>query len=102
MQPNPDWRRGRRYLCAYLGVMGPQDGVDLALRAAAELARAGRDDVQFVFMGKGDSTDELVELAEQLGIADMVTFTGRVPDEVVVRGALDRRSRALPRIRSTL
>ena len=61
--PNPDWRRGRKYLCAYLGVMGPQDGVDLALRAAAELARAGRDDIQFVFMGKGDSTDELVELA---------------------------------------
>ena len=81
--PNPDWRRGRRYLCAYLGVMGPQDGVDLALRAAAELARAGRDDIQFVFMGKGDSTDELIELAERLEIADIVTFTGRVPDEVV-------------------
>jgi glycosyltransferase involved in cell wall biosynthesis len=63
--------------------MGPQDGVDLALQAAAELARAGRDDVQFVLMGKGDSTAELVELAEQLGIADRVTFTGRVPDEVV-------------------
>ena len=27
-------RRGRRHLVAYLGVMGPQDGVDLALRAA--------------------------------------------------------------------
>ena len=81
--PNPEWRRGRRYLCAYLGVMGPQDGVDLAIRAAAELARAGRDDIQFVLMGKGDSTDELVELAGRLGIADMVTFTGRVPDDVV-------------------
>jgi glycosyltransferase involved in cell wall biosynthesis len=82
-EPNADWRHGRRYLCAYLGVMGPQDGVDLALRAAAELVRAGREDIQFVFMGKGDSTDDLVELAERLGIADIVTFTGRVPDEVV-------------------
>lgn len=81
--PNPDWRRGRTYLCAYLGVMGPQDGVDLALRAAAELARAGRDDIQFVFMGKGDSTEGLIELAEQLGISGIVTFTGRVPDEIV-------------------
>jgi len=80
---NPEWRRGRAYLCAYLGVMGPQDGVDLALRAAAELARAGRDDIQFVFMGKGDSTQELIELAHELGIGDIVTFTGRVPDEVV-------------------
>jgi glycosyltransferase involved in cell wall biosynthesis len=80
---NPDWRGDRRYLCAYLGVMGPQDGVDLALGAAAELVRAGRDDIQFVFMGKGDSTDELIELADRLDITDMVTFTGRVPDEVV-------------------
>jgi glycosyltransferase involved in cell wall biosynthesis len=81
--PNPEWRRGRKYLCAYLGVMGPQDGVDLAVGAAAELVRAGRDDIQFVFMGKGDSTDELMKLAEQLGIGDVVTFTGRIPDEVV-------------------
>ena len=68
--PNPDrlrkgtpvasWRHGKRYLCAYLGVMGPQDGVELALRAAAAIVRWGRDDVHFVFMGSGDSYDELV------------------------------------------
>ena len=81
--PKPEWRRGRTYMCAYLGVMGPQDGVDLAMHAAAELAGAGRDDIQFVFMGKGDSTDDLVKLAAQLGVADIFTFTGRVPDEVV-------------------
>jgi glycosyltransferase involved in cell wall biosynthesis len=82
-RPNPDWRRGRRFMCAYLGVMGPQDGVDLALRAAADLKRRGRDDVQFVLMGKGDSTEELRKLSNELGIDDRVTFTGRVPDEVV-------------------
>ena len=82
-ESSPDWRRGRTYLCAYLGVMGPQDGVDLALRAVAEFARDGRDDTQFVFMGKGDSTDELMELAKELEITDLVTFTGRIPDEVV-------------------
>jgi glycosyltransferase involved in cell wall biosynthesis len=81
--PNSDWRRGRKYLCAYLGVMGPQDGVDLVVRAAAALSRAGRDDVQFVLMGKGDSTEELVALADELDVAEMVTFTGRVSDEVV-------------------
>lgn len=91
--PNPDrlrkgppvdsWRHGKRYLCAYLGVMGPQDGVDLALRAAAAIVRSGRDDVHFVFVGGGDSYDELVSLADELGIAERVTFTGRVPDETV-------------------
>jgi glycosyltransferase involved in cell wall biosynthesis len=91
--PNPDrlrkgqqvasWRHGKRYLCAYLGVMGPQDGVDLALQAAAAIVRSGRDDVHFVLMGSGDSYDELVVLARELGIADRVTFTGRIPDETV-------------------
>ena len=69
--PVPDWRRGKRYLCAYLGVMGPQDGVDLALRAAAAIVRTGRDDVHFVFVGGGDSFDGLVALADELGIADL-------------------------------
>jgi glycosyltransferase involved in cell wall biosynthesis len=82
-KPNAGWRRGRAHLVAYLGVMGPQDGVDLALRAVAEFVRDGREDTQFVFMGKGDSTDELIELAKELGIGGLVTFTGRVPDEVV-------------------
>jgi glycosyltransferase involved in cell wall biosynthesis len=81
--PIASWRQGRRYLCAYLGVMGPQDGVDLALRAAAAIVHSGRDDVHFVFMGSGDCYDELVLLADQLGIADRVTFTGRIPDETV-------------------
>jgi glycosyltransferase involved in cell wall biosynthesis len=91
--PNPErlrkgpavesWRHGRRYLCAYLGVMGPQDGVDLALRAAAAIVRSGRDDVHFVFMGGGDSWEELVSLADELALTDRATFTGRIPDETV-------------------
>ena len=31
---DPAQRRGRRYLAAYIGVMGPQDGVDIVVRAA--------------------------------------------------------------------
>jgi len=81
--PVPSLRHGKRYLCAYLGVMGPQDGVDLALRAAAAVVRSGREDVHFVFVGAGDSYDELVALAADLDLADYVTFTGRVPDQTV-------------------
>jgi glycosyltransferase involved in cell wall biosynthesis len=81
--PVDSWRHGRPYVCAYLGVMGPQDGVDLALRAAAAIVRWGREDVHFVFMGSGDSYDELVLLADELGLDERVTFTGRIPDEAV-------------------
>ncbi len=79
----PDWRNGRRHLCAYLGMMGPQDGVDFAVRAAAAIQRAGHDDVQFVFMGGGDSFDGLVSLADELGVTESVTFTGLVFDETI-------------------
>ena len=83
--PAPAWRHGKRYLCAYLGVMGPQDGVDFALRAAAVVVRKGRNDVHFIFIGGGDSFDWLVALADELGIGDVVTFTGpeRIPDSEV-------------------
>lgn len=81
--PVPEWRKGKRHLCAYLGMMGPQDGVDLAVRAAAAVQRAGRDDVQFVFMGGGDSFDGLVALAEELRVTELVTFTGLVYDETI-------------------
>ena len=83
-EPDPELRRGKTYLGAYLGVMGPQDGVDYALRAIAHLRnQIGRSDVHFIFMGAGDAFDEMVALSGQLGIADIVEFTGRVPDEFV-------------------
>ncbi|MFC9554380.1 glycosyltransferase family 4 protein [Rhodococcus sp. NPDC056960] len=84
--PDPNLKRGKQYLAAYLGVMGPQDGVDYALRALAHLRdRLGRDDLHCIFMGAGDSFDDMVALSEKLGLTDMVEFTGRVPDEFVQR-----------------
>jgi glycosyltransferase involved in cell wall biosynthesis len=78
-------RRGRRHLVAYIGVMGPQDGVDLAVRSAAHVVHElGRDDVAFTFMGSGDSYSELVALRNELGLQDHVELPGRVPDETVL------------------
>ena len=78
-------RRGRKHLVAYIGVMGPQDGVDLAVRAAAHVVHElGREDVAFTFMGSGDSYDHIVALRDELGLKDYVELPGRVPDETVV------------------
>jgi len=85
LDPDPSLRRGKDHLLAYLGVMGPQDGVDHALRAVAELRRRGRDDFHCVLMGSGDSLPGLRELAVELGIDDVVEFPGRVSDEFVRR-----------------
>ena len=81
----PAMRRGRKHLVAYIGVMGPQDGVDLAVRAASYVVHdLGRDDIAFTFMGAGDSWDELVALRDELGLQDYVELPGRVPDDTVL------------------
>jgi glycosyltransferase involved in cell wall biosynthesis len=83
---DPDLRRGRSHLVAYLGVMGPQDGVDLAVRAADHIVHElGRRDISFTLIGAGDSFEGLVALRDQLGLADYVEFTGRVSDDLVAR-----------------
>lgn len=81
----PELRRGRQHLVAYIGVMGPQDGVDIAVRAAAHIVHElGRKDVAFTFMGGGDSWEELVALREELGLQDYLELPGRVPDDTVL------------------
>jgi hypothetical protein len=55
--------------------MGPQDGVDYAVRALARLAER-RDDWHAAFLGGGDAFDDVVDLAHRLGLDDRVTFTG--------------------------
>jgi glycosyltransferase involved in cell wall biosynthesis len=85
-EPDPELRRGHRYLVAYIGVMGPQDGVDIVVRAADIVVRKlGRDDIAFTLIGSGDCFDDLVALRDRLGLAGHVEFTGRAPDEQVMR-----------------
>jgi glycosyltransferase involved in cell wall biosynthesis len=83
---DPAQRRGRKFLAAYIGVMGPQDGVDIVVRAADIVVHElGRDDIAFTLIGSGDCFDDLVALRDELGLAGVVEFTGRAPDELVSR-----------------
>ena len=83
---DPALRRGRAFLVAYLGVMGPQDGVDIVVRAAEVVVhKFGREDIAFTLIGSGDCFDDLVRLRDELGLAGHVEFAGRAPDEMVNR-----------------
>jgi glycosyltransferase involved in cell wall biosynthesis len=84
VEPVPSLRRDRAHLVAYIGVMGPQDGVDLVLQAAHVITnQLQRHDIAFTLIGSGDCFDELLALRRDLGLEDVVEFTGRVPDETV-------------------
>ncbi|HUG78684.1 MAG TPA: glycosyltransferase family 4 protein [Burkholderiales bacterium] len=81
LPPDERLKHGRKHLVGYVGVMGRQEGIDYLLRAAAHIVRdLGRADVHFGLVGGGTSLEEMRGLALRLGIADYVTFTGRVPD----------------------
>lgn len=82
--PDDALKRGRPHLIAYLGVMGPQDGVDHALRALARLHER-REDWHAVFIGEGDVLPAMQRLAAELGLDGAVEFPGRLPDADVLR-----------------
>jgi glycosyltransferase involved in cell wall biosynthesis len=81
LPPDERLKRGRRYLVGYVGVMGKQEGIDQLLRAVRHIVSYfGRDDIHFGLVGGGTSLEAMKTLAQELGVADYVTFTGRVPD----------------------
>lgn len=78
-QPVPSLKQGSRWLMLYLGVMGPQDGVDILIQAYAALLRnhsVDRKDILMVLIGDGDAREELEISARNLGIDDRLIFTG--------------------------
>lgn len=80
LPPDPSLRRGQRHLIAYLGIMGPQDGVDHAIRALAWLA-AQRSDWHAILIGEGDALEDMRALARELGLAERVEFAGWRDDQ---------------------
>ena len=66
--------------------MGPQDGVDIVVRAADIVVHElGREDIAFTLIGSGDCFDDLVAMRDELDLAGHVEFTGRAPDELVAQ-----------------
>jgi glycosyltransferase involved in cell wall biosynthesis len=64
-----------------VGRLTPQKGMDRLLHV---LAAIGRPEVQLVVVGEGRSRDDLEQLAASLGVAEQVTFAGRVDDDALV------------------
>jgi glycosyltransferase involved in cell wall biosynthesis len=63
----------------YLGLLAEYQGIDLLLQAAVHLLET-RSDVHFLIMGF-PNVERYREMAGQLGLAEHVTFTGRIPYE---------------------
>ncbi|HLM84751.1 MAG TPA: glycosyltransferase family 4 protein [Solirubrobacteraceae bacterium] len=74
-QPDPD----RPMLIGYVGTMGPQDGVEHALRALALLGERRRD-WRAIFAGAGEAMPALRQMRDELHLGDRVEFVGWLED----------------------
>ena len=66
-----------RRVVVYLGLLADYQGTDALLHAATHLVQQ-RGDVHFLIMGF-PAVDQYQQKARQLGVADHVTFTGKIP-----------------------
>jgi glycosyltransferase involved in cell wall biosynthesis len=74
---NPALKQGAKYLLCYVGMMGPQDGIDILLRAIRDLSEM-RSDFRVRIIGSGTVLGQMKQYAVTLGIDHMVTFTGHI------------------------
>lgn len=74
---------GKRYLLATVSRLEKEKNYEFLLRGIAELCRKRGNDFQVLIIGGGSRMEELKMLAEDLGISDLVTFLGNVPNQEV-------------------
>ena len=77
VRPNEALRQGARIVLGYVGIIGDQDGVDHFVRCVHHLvAELGHADLRAAVVGDGPALGAVRALADQIGIADRITFTG--------------------------
>lgn len=75
----PNFERRTENRIIFVGRVTGEKQIDVLIRAFAKLAPAL--DANLEIVGEGDQKRNLENLANQLGVADRVTFTGYVTDE---------------------
>lgn len=83
LSPDDQYKKGRKYLIGYVGVIGEQEGIDLLLDSVKYIVTR-RNDVQVAIVGGGTDVEKLKQLSIDMGLNDYVDFYGRVSDEVLV------------------
>jgi len=83
--PDSGLKRGCKFMVAYLGVMGSQEGLNYLLDAVRFIVHdRKRTEILFVLIGSGPEAPLLKRYSKQLDIEQYVQFTGRIPDEELI------------------
>lgn len=82
-KPKDKYKKGRKYLIGYIGVIGEQEGIDLLLESVKYICTK-RQDVQFAIVGGGSDLEILKKLSIDMGLESHVDFYGRVSDQLLL------------------
>lgn len=86
-RPDHTLKFGAKYLLSYVGMMGPQEGIDILLRGLRHLEIGHqRKDFHVLIMGNGTVFEAMKQYATELGVDQRITFTGHVDYERVMEG----------------
>jgi glycosyltransferase involved in cell wall biosynthesis len=82
--PNAPRPVDRAFSLVYLGIMGPQDNVDLLLDVMEHLVhKRGRTEIHATLLGFGDCLKDLRRRTTELELDNWVTFTGRADRNMI-------------------
>jgi glycosyltransferase involved in cell wall biosynthesis len=80
---NQIYKKNKKFLVGYVGVIGEQEGIDLLLQSIKYIIDK-RNDVHFAIIGSGPHLNSVKELADEMSLNQFVDFYGRVDDKIMV------------------
>ena len=77
------FKKGRKYLVGYVGVIGEQEGLDLLIDSVKDIVSL-RQDVQFAIIGSGTELENVKNLSRLYKLEEYIDFYGRVDDATMI------------------
>lgn len=77
---NAKYKKGKKFLVGYVGIIGAQDGLDVLMHIIAHVVKK-RNDVHFAIMGDGTDLEKTKTLAQELSISAFIDFYGMISDQ---------------------
>jgi glycosyltransferase involved in cell wall biosynthesis len=84
--PEDTLKHGHKYMIGYVGVIGEQEGIEYILKSASYIKNTlENNDIYWAIVGGGPHLNKLKELSNSMGLDDIVIFTGRVSDDLLLK-----------------
>jgi len=86
--PNEIYKKNKKYLIGYIGVIAEQDGLDILMNIVLKLVNK-RHDIHFAIIGGGTELEKIKSLAIEYNLQGFVDFYGLLKDDVLINNILN-------------